>query len=60
MIQIEIVHHKLSNLAKDAPALHRQHFLDLQKAADSWGDSTRSGIILEFLTQEQEQKMASN
>jgi hypothetical protein len=31
--------------------------LDLQKAADDQGDSTRSGIILEILTREQEQKI---
>jgi hypothetical protein len=55
-----IHHHKLSNLAKDASALHCQHLLDFQKAADNWGDSTRSGIILEILTQEQNKKMALN
>jgi hypothetical protein len=44
------------DLAKDAPALHRQHLLDLQKAADERGDSTRSAIILKILTQEQERK----
>jgi hypothetical protein len=31
MIQTEIVHHKLSELAKDAPALSHQNLLDLQK-----------------------------
>jgi hypothetical protein len=56
MLQIEIHHHKLSNLAKDAPALHCQHLLNLQKAAEDGRDSTRSGIILEILTWEQEQK----
>jgi hypothetical protein len=56
MIQIEIAHHKLSDLAKDAPALHCQHLLDLQKVADNWGDSTCSGIVLEILSWEQEQK----
>ncbi len=49
MIQVEIVHHKLSDLAKNAPALRCQHLLDLQKAADNQGDSTRSGVILEIL-----------
>jgi hypothetical protein len=56
MIQIEIAHCRLSELAKDAPALRFQHLLDLQKAADDWGDSVWSGIILEILTQEQERK----
>jgi hypothetical protein len=56
MIQIEIMHHKLSDLAKDALSLHCQHLLDLHEAADSRGDSTRSGIILDILTWEQEQK----
>ncbi len=56
MIQIEIAHHKLSDLAKDAPALRHQHLLDLWKVADNRGDSTHSGIILEILTWEQEQK----
>jgi hypothetical protein len=56
MIQIDIAHHKLSNLAKDTPALRCQHLLDLQKDVDNWGDSTRSGIILEILIREQEQK----
>jgi hypothetical protein len=60
MIKIEIAHHKLSDLAKDAPTLCRQHLLDLQKVADDRGDSARSGIILEILTREQEQKMALN
>ncbi len=50
MIQIEIAHQKLSELAKDAPALHRQHLLDLRKAADDRGDSACSTIILEILT----------
>jgi hypothetical protein len=55
-IHIEITHNKLSELAKDAPTLHRQHLLDLRKAADDRGDTARSSIILEILTQEQEQK----
>ncbi len=50
MIQIEVAHRRLSKLANDAPALHRQHLLDLQKAADDWGDSIHLGIILEILT----------
>ncbi len=56
MIQIEIAHRRLSELAKDAPALRCQHLLDLQKAADDWGDFVWLGIILEILTQEQEWK----
>jgi hypothetical protein len=40
MIHTKIVHHKLLELAKDAPALRCQHLLDLQKAADERGDST--------------------
>ncbi len=56
MIQIEVAHCRLSELAKDAPVLCCQHLLDLQKAADDRGDSVSSGIILEILTQEQEQK----
>jgi hypothetical protein len=59
MIQIDIVHHKLCDLAKDTPALHCKHLLDLQQATDDRGDSTRSDIILEIFTREQEQKMAS-
>jgi hypothetical protein len=35
---------------KDAPALRRQHLLDIQKAAEDRGDSNRSAIILEILT----------
>ncbi len=56
MIQIKIAHHRLSELAKDAPALRCQHLLDLQKAADDRGDSVWLGIILEILTREQERK----
>jgi hypothetical protein len=56
MIQIKVAHRRLSELAKDAPALCRQHLLDLQKAADEQRDSVRSGIILEILTRDQEQK----
>ena len=53
MIQIEIAHCKLSELAKDAPALRCQHLLDIQKSAEDCGDSIRSAIILENLTWEQ-------
>ena len=56
MIQIEITHRKLSELAKDAPALRCQHLLDLCKAADDRGDADRSAIILEILIWEQERK----
>jgi hypothetical protein len=56
MIQIKIAHRRLSELAKDAPALRCQHLLDLQKAADDRGDSVWLGIILEILIREQEQK----
>jgi hypothetical protein len=56
MIQIKVVHCRLSELAKDAPALCCQHLLDLQKAANDWGDSICLGIILEILTREQERK----
>jgi hypothetical protein len=56
MIPIKVTHRKFSELAKDAPALCCQHLLDLQKAADDWRDSVCSGIILEILTWEQEQK----
>jgi hypothetical protein len=52
MIQIEIAHQKLSEWAKDAPALRRQHLLDLRKATDDRGDSAHSTIILEILTHE--------
>jgi hypothetical protein len=38
LIQIEIAHHKLYKLAKDAPALPRQHLLDIRKAAEDQGD----------------------
>jgi hypothetical protein len=56
MIQIKIAHCRLSELAKDAPALRCQHLLDLQKAADDWGHSFWLVIILEILTWEQEWK----
>ena len=56
MIHIKITHKKLSELAKDAPALRRQHLLDLRLAADNRGDTARSSIILEILTREQERK----
>jgi hypothetical protein len=56
MIQIEIAHRKLSELAKDAPALCCQHLLDFWKSAEDWGDSICSAIILEILTREQERK----
>ncbi len=56
MIQIEIAHQKLSELAKNAPALRRQHLLDLRKATDDRGDSAHSIIILEILTREHERK----
>jgi hypothetical protein len=58
MIHIEITHRKLSELAKDAPTLCRQHLLNLRKAADDRGDTARSSIILEILTREQEQTLA--
>jgi hypothetical protein len=61
MIQIEIAHCKLSELAKDAPALRCQHLLDIQKSAEDWSDSIRSAIKIEILTREQERKkMAAN
>jgi hypothetical protein len=47
---------KISELAKDDPALRRQHLLDLHKAADDRGDSACSIIILEILTREHERK----
>jgi hypothetical protein len=56
MIHTKIAHHKLLESAKDAPALRCQHLLDLQKAKDKRGESTRSAIILKILTQEQERK----
>ncbi len=56
MIQIEITHQKLSELAKDASALRRQHLLDLRKAADDRGDSACSIIILVILTRKHERK----
>jgi hypothetical protein len=56
MIQIKIAYCKLSKLAKDAPAIRLQHLLDIQKSAEDWGDSSRSAIILEIITQEQERK----
>jgi hypothetical protein len=56
MIQIEIAHRKLSELAKDAPAICRQHLLYIQKSAEDWGDSSCSAIILEIITWEQERK----
>jgi hypothetical protein len=56
MIHTKIAHHKLLNLAKDAPALRRQHLLDLQKAADKRAQSTQSAIILKILTQEKKRK----
>jgi hypothetical protein len=56
MIQIEVAHRRLSEMAKDAPALRCQHLLDFQKAADDRGDSVHLGIILEILTREQERK----
>jgi hypothetical protein len=58
MIQIESAHQKLSELAKDAPALRRQHLHALRKVADDRGDSACSTIILEIFTREQERKMA--
>ena len=56
MIQIEITHKKLSEFAKDAPALRRQHLLNLRKAVDDREDAAQSTIILEILTREQERK----
>jgi hypothetical protein len=56
MIQIEVAHRRLSELAKDTPALRCQHLIDLQKAADDQGDSVCSEIILEIINWEQEQK----
>jgi hypothetical protein len=50
MIHTKIAHHNLLELSKDAPALQRQHLLDLQKAAEEGGDSTQSAIILKILT----------
>jgi hypothetical protein len=59
MIHTKIEHHKLLELAKDAPALHCKHLLDLQQAADNRGDSIQSAIILKILTQEQERNKRS-
>ncbi len=56
MIHIQITQRQLWKLAKDGPELRQKHLLDLQKAAEDSGDSTRSSVILEILTQEQEQK----
>jgi hypothetical protein len=56
MIHIQITQRQLWKLAKDGPELQRQHLLDLQKAADVKGDTTRSAVILDILTREQEQK----
>jgi hypothetical protein len=56
MIQIEIAHQKLSELAKDAPAFRHQHLIDLRKATDDRGDSACSIITLEMLTHKQERK----
>jgi hypothetical protein len=52
MIHIQITQRQLWKLAKDGPELWRKHLLDLQKAAEDSGDSPRSIIILEILTQE--------
>jgi hypothetical protein len=56
MIHIQITQRQLWKLAKDGPELRRKHLLDLQKAAEDSGDSTRSSVLLEILTQEQERK----
>ena len=56
MIQIEITHKKLSELAKHAPVLCCQHLLDLRKATDDRVDFAWSTSILEILTREQERK----
>jgi hypothetical protein len=48
MIHTKIAHQKLMELSNDAPALQRQHLLDLQKAAEERGDSTKSAIILKI------------
>ena len=56
MIHIQITQRQLWKLAKDGPELRRKHLLDLQKAADVKGDTTRSAVILEILTREQERK----
>jgi hypothetical protein len=56
MKQIEIAHNKLLDLAR--MPLHYVGSISwtFKKAADNQGDSTRSGIILDILTWEQEQK----
>ena len=58
MIHTKIGHHKLLELAKDAPALHRQHLLDLQKPQMREGIQLNQQSYSRFSPKNKREKMA--
>ena len=55
-IQIAMTNTKISRLAKDAPALRRQHLQDLIKDAEMKSDAYRAQAIIEILRREAQKK----
>jgi hypothetical protein len=47
---------EIQHLLKDAPALQRQHLLDLIKDAKKHDDTIRAKAILEILKREEQKK----
>jgi hypothetical protein len=55
-IQIMVTNTEITRLAKDAPALRRQHLHDLIKEAEGKSDAARAQAILEILCREAKKK----
>jgi hypothetical protein len=47
--QIMVADNEIRQLAKDAPALHRQHLLELIEAAERNDDNVQAKAIMEIL-----------
>ncbi len=47
---------KIKKLSKDAPALHRQHLLDMVSSAEDTGNPNRAKEILKILQREAQKK----
>ncbi len=55
-VQIMVTDNEIQQLVKDAPALRRQHLLDLIKAAEKNDDAVQAKAIMEILQQEAQKK----
>ncbi len=55
-IQIVMTNTEISRLAKDAPALRRQHLQDLIEDAEEKSNTVRAQVILEILRHEAQKK----